>query len=202
MDFTARLQSESMKVRSTAAVFLGNEGADGVRHLPALLTACSRVDLDRTILCWDEAMLLCSVAMSTGAILNAVGFDHSDSLHSDALDWLLALSRAQHPEPVGGAIYGLERVGIPPIEVRDRLCELVVAERSARDYPVVTTRAVAFRVLSRIDRTTAQDYVASAACREYLACIDHWVEQLSPDRKAACREDLRRESQWLDRHGC
>lgn len=202
MDYLARLQSESVKAQLSAVTFLGSEGADGVRHLPALLAACGRVDPNRALMCCDEAMLLSSGAMSTGAILNAVGFDQSDSLHRDALDWLLNLSRARNPEAVAGAIYGLERVGIPPIEVLDRLRELMDAERSDLDHPVVTARALAFRVLSRIDRSTAKAHVASAACREYLACIRYWVDESPRDLKAKCGDDLRRESQWLDKYGC
>ena len=175
MDYAARLQSDSIRSQLSAAVFLGGEGADGVPFVPALLTACGRIDPNRPVMSCYEAWLLSSGAMSFGSVLNAVGFDESDSLHCDALDWLLRLSHAQNPEPVAGSIYGLERVGIPPIEVRNRLCELVVAERRCHDHPVVTARALAFRALSRIDRRTAQAYVVSAACREYLACIDHWI---------------------------
>lgn len=197
MDYTTRLESESLRVQNTAAWFLRSEGAGGYRHLPALLAACCRVDPERPVLSWDEVTLLNGGAWSMGAILNAVGCDLANSFHRDALSWLMRLTNVQNPQVVAGAIYGLEQLGSPPIEVRDRLCELIIANRRPLDHPVLTARALAFRVLSRIDRNAAQVHIGGSACKEYLKCIDYWIDQSSQDRKDALSEELFRESQWL-----
>jgi len=195
LDFDRALTSDSIKSHSAAAVFLWAEGADGCEHVQKLLECCQAVDLANSKLAKIEENLVGRGARSLATIVNAVGYDESDSLHRAVVDWLLHLTYNQHIQIAAYGIHAIGDLGIPPEAIRCRLEELIVADRRADDHGVITCRAIAFRSLAGINRALARPYVESPACAEFISAIDHWKSEY-PDNIRR-RDELIDEIAWL-----
>ena len=188
-----------MKSHSAAALFLRAQGANGYPFVPSLLERCKAVDLSQPALNKLEETLVGYGALSLGTIINAYGFDDTNALHADVLDWLTGLTYSPHVQIAAYGIYGLGELQPFPIVATDRLTELAGSDRRADDHGTITCRAIAFRVLAKADRELAMPYVDSPACEEYLHAIDHWIadyRRSNPDNLARCNE-IEKESLWL-----
>jgi hypothetical protein len=191
LDFSKALVSDEVRVQCAAACFLRARGANGASYLPELLRRCQNVAITDPDLPPAEEMLFAYGARTLGTICNAVGFDAADAIHVAIKDWLIQLAMNGHAEIAGTAIYGLGDLGVPPVEVRDKLEDLVQGERRPDDFDIITCRGTAFRMLAKSDRDTASRYSGFPACDEYLFAVRNWLESRPVDHA------LLGEIQWL-----
>jgi len=134
------------------------------------------------------------------AILRNVGLELSNSLHSSIWDWIVEITESNNAPLAAEAIYSLEKLGIPPICVQDQLLKLMkMPPRSHPDY-IGTCRAVAFRVLMRLNEKEALHYVGHPAFvdfREMVTSIhDEWVNSGRPT-DCLRMDELENELRWL-----
>jgi hypothetical protein len=90
-------------------------------------------------------------------------------------------------------LHGLGEFGVPPEKSGLQLQAIVMTERRIDDYPIVTCRSVAFRMLAKINRAAAAVLVGTPACQEYLDSVDYWTKG---ERSGS--DALRQEASWLD----
>ena len=187
------LYSRRLRDRSSAAHFLQQEELSHYPILPLLIRSAKTAD--QAAERYDDFLL--NALRATAVLIKKRGFDPNDSLHSDALDWIVSSSVSENIEVAAGSIWALGDLGVPPSAVRDQLESLIVsdARRKNGDHPN-TCRAVAFRMLARIDRETAFKYVGSAACREFRETVAYWL-----DKHPTWISKLRAESEWLENAG-
>ena len=148
----------------------------------------------------DYDLFLNSALRSTAVLINKRGYDPNESLHCDALQWFLSSSVSDNIEIAASSIWALGDLGIPPYEVRDQLEMLIQTDaRTKNDDNPNTCRAVAFRMLARLDRETAGKYIDSAASREFQNAIAYWLEhyRVNYPTNDNVPRNLRAESEWL-----
>ena len=150
LDFKRALASESSKAHCAAALFLRSEGREGATHLPALLDRCQRVPIDNHSLTVVQERLVSYGARSLGTIVHAIGFESDDKLHKRIKDWLIRLTTNRHIQIAGFAIHSLRDLGIPPLDVQQKLEGLIVGPKRSDDLPTISCRGTAFRVLVAI----------------------------------------------------
>ena len=156
--------------------------------LPLLIRSAKAAD--KTAAKHDEFMLS---ALRTAAVLvNRVGYDPNSDLHDEALNWIFESSVSDCIETAAGAIWALGDWGTPPISVRDQLERLVVSEARSNGETPNTCRALALRMLARLDREIALNYIDSPASDELRTAISYWL-----DRKEISPDDANLEFGWL-----
>ena len=135
---------------------------------------------------------------ATAFLVNRFGYDSSNSFHREAEDWIVQSSVSENIEVAAMAIWALGDLGIPPLSVRDQLKQLI--ESAPRkgpgqpDHPN-TCRAIAFRMLARIDRESAYRYIDSPACREFQEALSCWMDEYPENINR--RRELYSETEWL-----
>ncbi|TWT51463.1 hypothetical protein Pla22_42410 [Rubripirellula amarantea] len=155
---------------------------------------CREIDLDGDIDKRDYGFLLAAVR-SIGCVICDSGFEASDALHQDFLEWTLNLTDRSDNELCAIATWALGDLGVPPEVVRTRLTELLQSTRRKADHELTTCRSIAFRMLAKVDRKAASDFVSSDACKEYLASMDHWLTEYPNNLER--RAELLAEVAWL-----
>ncbi|WP_145384869.1 hypothetical protein [Stieleria neptunia] len=159
-----------------AAAHLRHMGADGMAHVPTLFEMCGDVLALRDPTPADYGFIL-SGMRSVGAVLNAYGYDSSEAMHKQIIDWTLDLSKNADNELRATAIWVLGEIGVPPHVVQERLVDILLGGLLKGDHEIATCRSIAFRMLARIDRESASRYLDSAACKEYITSMEHWLNQ-------------------------
>jgi hypothetical protein len=197
MNFALTFQFGSAEARATAAKALAVERSHGYQHLPSMIDAVARLDLDTDTLDKFEIQFVASCARTMGSILSDVGFKHDVELHTNMLTWLIENASNRHLHIAAWCIYGMGDIDPTPTEVITRLKQLVVSDIRPDEAKDMTCRGVAFRVLSRLDRNAAIEAKHSSACREYLAGIESWIVQSRSVSNDDYAEELEAESAWL-----
>ena len=138
------------------------------------------------------------IAEPIGASLRTIGlglhvstFDQSCRLHTDCLHLISRFTQDQNVELAAFAIWALGDVGIPPIIVRDRLIELVKAPARSASGKTGTCRAVAFRMLARHDKDSANTFRDAPVFREFVQMLLDFRQHKSeryPDNKDLVNE--------------
>jgi len=193
MDFRFALSSDSIKVRSEAALFLRSERASGYVHLPMLLQRMQDTDLAKDVLSKDEIELVGCGALSIGSILEAVEYDETNSMHNRLVDYVVELVSSKHNDIAAYALNSLGELSPPP-KMAVGLYEFVIQSGLRHnEHPVVTIRAIAFRMLAKADSYIARKYIDYDACREYILALDYW----QVDCSLQSRNSLRQESDWI-----
>lgn len=191
MEFDRALRSESIRAHVYAATFLAAEGKSGSPYLAQLLSRCSAIDPNFSAISDDEQRLLSRGATSMATIVNAVGYQRADALHTKTLQWIISLAGSHHIEIAGTSIHALSAFGVPPQETRTTLERLTQSARRADDDPLVTCRGTAFRCLTEINRLFVVPSLDTPACRDHVALLKRWLET-APDN-AKLIEEVR----WL-----
>lgn len=194
MDFAANLASQSVKDLSAAAVDLRAEGVNGSIHLPALLENIQRIDSTKELDRFEEALLGYG-AMTMGDIVGQVGFDFDLPLHCSVLNCILALTEAANIKVSVHAIYGLGNLRTNHANLITPLSRLVVSDLRNDENENVTLRAIALRILKRLDPAAAQEFFDTPAYREYIHAVEHWLETDASTNEDT-RKELKLELQW------
>ena len=171
---------------------------DGLTYYPLVpLLIRSAKTADTAVAHYDSFML--QALRTTAMLINRFGYDPDTAVHRDAIDWIFQSNASNNIEVAAGSIWALGDLGVPPTSVCDRLEELVVAEPRRKGDSPNTCRALAFRMLARLERETAKKYINSPACSEFRAAISFWFDDLKnryPDN-ANLPQELYNETQWL-----
>ncbi len=193
MDFDQALDSISVRTQSGAALFLRAEGVRGAKYLPKLLRCCRAIDIRRGELDKFQVALLGFGAMTLGDVVCQIGFDQDNAFHIEVMNCIVELTSVANIEVAAYAINGLGCLGTTHSHAFDCLKTIVKSDPRFDEHPVVTCRAIAFRMLSRIDRSLAAEFRDTTAYTEYLDAVDSWLKESSPDM----RMELIEEAKWL-----
>lgn len=196
MDLEKLLESSSTRDHARAASFLLMSDPDqGSRHLPTLIEKCRSIDSNKE-LNRDELALLSLGVMALGSFVRRTCFDQNDLLHDSILRWILEASASPNAEVVGHSIYAIGSLGSASEVARNRLIEMLSLERRVNENEHVSLRAVALRVLRRIDADIAATFCDTYAFKEYAHAVNHWI---STDRSmsAESQRELAEESAWI-----
>lgn len=195
MDFAANLRSPSLSDQSAAAIFLRAEGVNGAEHLPALLQRCQALDVTRVLDRFEEALLGFG-AMTLGDIVGAVGFDPQNALHLSILCWIVRSTSSSNINVAAHSIYGLGNLGVAHPNVIECLRLLVMSPRRIDESPYVSLRAIALRILRRLDSEMAATFVDAPAFDEYAQAVEYWIN--TTDAKIVVTHlELQDELDWL-----
>jgi hypothetical protein len=195
MDFDAKLRSPSVRDQSAAAIFLRAEGANGAKHLPALLQKCQAIDTTSVLDRFEES-LLGSGAMTMGDIVAAIGFDAQNALHVSILQWIVQSTSSPNINVAAHSIYGLGNLGAPHQEAIECLGRLVTSDRRSNEHEHVSLRAIALRILRRLDCGIAATFVDAPAFEEYAHAVKHWIST-DASKNDETRLELQNELEWL-----
>ena len=191
MDFAAALSSDSVREQSGAAIFLRSKGADGAKSLAALLRCCMAVKIgENTTLDKYEEMLLGFGAATMGDIVRQVGFDSANPLHAKILGWIVETTESSNLKVAGGAIWGVGLLGAGHPVAVNCLKRIIESDLRDEEHEIVKLRAIALRMLAKIDITLVTGYRSSKACLELRDSFDWWQTE-SPV------EWVKNELQWL-----
>ena len=195
MDFSANLQSSSVRDQSYAAIVLRAEGADGAEHLHALLQKCQAIDQTKELDRFEESLLAFG-AMTMGDMIGTIGFDAHDLLHISIAEWLVRSTSSLNLAVAAGAICGLGHLAARAAEVTECLGKLVDADHRSNEDEHVSLRAIALRNLRRIDSGLAAKFVDAPALEEYACAIKNWLSD-GASLSVATRRELQDELEWI-----
>lgn len=197
MDFAAKLRSPSAKDQSEAAIFLRAEGANGADHLPALLARCQDIDAEGELDRFQEALLGCG-AMTMGDIVGAMGFDSENALHVSILNWTVKSTASSNSRVAAYSIYGLGNLGVRHPDAIECLARLVTSDRRIDEHECVSLRAIALRIMRRLDCELAATFVDNSAFEEYERAVEYWMNTDAFQNEDTALE-LQEELDWLKR---
>jgi hypothetical protein len=195
MDFAAKLNSSSVRDQWEAALFLRSEGANGVAYLPLLLQKCQAID-STEILDRHNETLLGFGAMTLGGLIAESGYNADDPLHNQILQWIIESTNSPNINVAGHSVYALGGLGRESSAARERLCEIANADLRGDEHKDVSLRAVALRLVRRIDPASAATFVDAPAFDEYAHAVEHWIAS-EASKNSATRLELERELAWL-----
>ncbi len=176
-------------------MFLRAEGVNGAEHLPLLLQRCQALDVTRVLDCFEEALLGFG-AMTMADIVGAVGFDPRNDLHISILGWIVRSTSSSNINVAAHSIYGLGNLGVAHPNVIECLSLLVMSPKRTDEYRCVSLRAIALRILRRLDSEMAAMFVDAPAFDEYAQAVAHWLD--STDAKSSVTDlELHNELEWL-----
>lgn len=190
MDFDSVLNSDSLREKSAAAVFLRAEGANGLLHLPTLLKCCKEVHQDKASLQKDETRFLGSGALALGDLVGQSGFDASNLLHLEIRDWLIKSVYSENLELAAYAIWGLGLLRTDNIETIACLKSVIAGELRPVEHEFVTLRSIALRMLVRTNRDVALIFRNTEAWQELKDVYDVWQKQSFSD-------EVQEELSWM-----
>ena len=137
---------------------------------------------------------------STG-IMAHVGFDMSDPLHSSIWGWIVETTESDNAPIAAEATYLLEKLGIPPNCVQDQLLKLMKMPPKSHPDSIGTCRAVAFRVLLRLNEQEAILHVGTPAfleLREMITSLrDEYLNSGRPTNSPRMQQ-FEDELRWLN----
>ena len=169
MDFTLALAPDApLKTKIEAALALKSQGANGVTYLQLLLDAVQRLHPHNESLDADEQKLLGYGALSLGACTASARFNPANELHLRIKDWILLTCDSPHRELSGFGLYALGELNCMDEVVLSRLEQRACIESEFASDNQITRRAIAFRVLAKLNRSRAAALIDSPACREYI----------------------------------
>lgn len=173
MDYAKTLESNSVKIQVGAALFLRSEGAKGYPHLPELLRCCQAIDLKKEFIDKYEDGLLGYGALSMGEVIHDYGFEASNPLHMQILDWLVETTHCQHLNVAANAIWGLGLLASNHDKAVRCLTLIIESDLRDNERHEISLRAIALRMLARIDRNLAIPYRSSNSWEELLRWNDN-----------------------------
>ena len=191
MDFAAALSSDSVNEQSLAAIFLRSQGADGAKHLAALLRCCIAVKTgaNATLDKYEETLLGYG-AMTMGEIVKQVGFDSTNPLHAQILAWIVKATDSPNLNVAAHSIWGVGLLGAGHPVAVNCLKRIIESDLRDEEHEIVKLRAIALRMLAMIDITLATGYRSSKAWLELRDSYDLWKRESPVER-------LKDELQWL-----
>lgn len=164
--------------------------------LPEIYDACRAIDLETLQKPSKEMGFLCFAMRRMARYVNERGHDGSE-LHSAITDYLINQTRHSEITVALTATYALADHGAKPAAVLNRLCEMVESERREDDHPIVTSRAIALRMIKRLDVELASQYVDTLAFDDYRRSVNHWIEAGS-SKNPETNNELQAEMLWLN----
>ena len=164
--------------------------------LSEIYHACCDIDLETIRNPSAEMGFLCVTISRMARCVNELGHDGSP-LHSSITKYLIELSRHSDITIALTAVYALGTHGPEPKAVLDRLCEVITSEKRGDDHPIVTSKAIALRMLKRIDADLASQYVGTSAFKDYRSTIKHWLDS-EPSEGPEANNELHAELCWLN----
>lgn len=173
--FATRLASDDQRSHWWAACKLLNAGLDGLPHLPQLLDLCDRLNLPSQTPPRERGFVLYATR-STGAILNAAGFDDGDPLHVRGVRWIHSIAVNDDINIAAIGIWALGDLRAPPASPIELLLTCVHDDERFDSPGVHSIRSIAFRMLARVDRSLASTLVDSIACKEHAAAMSTWID--------------------------
>jgi hypothetical protein len=195
MDFAAKLNSPSIRDQSAAALFLRSEGAKGITLLPLLLQKCKAIDASKELDRYEEALLGFGASTMSGLITES-GFNAGDSLHDKILRWILESTQSPNINVAAHSVYALGGLGGESSAARERLCDIANSDLRGDEDEHVSLRAVALRLVRRIDPILAARFVNTPAFDEYVHAVEHWIAT-DASKNAETRVELEHELDWL-----
>jgi hypothetical protein len=181
MDYHCALNSDSLRLKSEAAVFLRTEGANGLVHLPALLKCCKEIRQDKASLQRDEKRFLGSATLALGDLVGQAGFDESNLLHLEIRDWLIDSVYSENLDLAAYAIWGLGLLRTDDGKTVDCLKSVIVGGLRPVEHEFVTLRSIAMRMLVRTNRDFAITFRDTEAWKELKNVYSIWQEQSFSD---------------------
>lgn len=195
MDFAAKLDSPSVRHQAEAALFLRSEGVNGVTYLPLLLQKCRAIDASKDLDRYEETLLGFG-AMTLGGIITESGFNASDPLHDKILRWIIESTQSPNINVAGHSVYALGGLGRDSSAAREQLCAIANSDLRGDEHRDVSLRAVALRLVRRIDPALAATFVDAPAFDEYVHAVEHWIAT-NPSKNPEAQLELERELTWL-----
>ena len=165
------------------------------RDLAEIYDACYGIDLANLEIPSKEMGFLCFAVHRMARYINELGHDGSQ-LHSAITNYLIDLTRHADVRVALTATYALADHGVKPACVLNRLCELVTSGRRENDHPIVTMRAIALRVVKRLDLELASQYIDTVAFDDYRRTVNYWIESGS-SKSTEVNSELQAEMHWL-----
>ena len=192
------LADDNARSHHVAAFYLMQAGARGIVHLPQLLDICETLGPDTLSDAHEESFVL-NLVCSTGRIVCAAGYDEKNRLHRRGVDWIHRVVSSPDVNMSVMGVFALGDLGHPPTSTIEVLSEL--ARNDCRFDPsgMHTLRSVAFRMLARMDQTTAAELIDSPACAEYVSDMRRWIATADARRQGNFDRgrELRSEIAWL-----
>lgn len=186
MDFARLLNQSDRRSQAKAATFLAGKGYEGLPYLELTLRRCQELDLTSDLDVWEDRLFQ-GGTRGLGTALNAAGFDDSDPLHRDVLNWIVGVTRIPVAKIRAIGTWGLADIGIPPQAVMDRSIELLHEEPPSDDVNVATCRGTAFRMLTRLEWSVASSFIGHPACDDHVSALRSWRSAMmnspSPDNR-------------------
>lgn len=163
--------------------------------LEEIYLAVRRIDL-ATMKIPSREMGFVSLASSRMArSVKELGHDGTP-LHDAITDYLIDLTAHWDVRVALTGTYALAEHGIPPRRVLEHLKSLVITDRRSDDHSDVSLRAIALRMLRRLDDEIAAEFRDFAAFAEYRHAISHWLTTDAAKNPETARE-LHAEREWL-----
>jgi hypothetical protein len=173
-----------------AAFFLPSEGLNGLRHLPALLRCCKKVVVTEAELPKNELGLIRFGPVALGDLVGQAGFDNENPLHCDILDWLIQSASSSNLELSAAAIWGLGMLRTAQPKAVESLVSFIEGNRREVEHELISLRAIALRMLARIDIRLAVQYRKTDTWKE----LRRWYEGRQSDTPTVW---LRDEFTWM-----
>ena len=130
-----------------------------------------------------------------GSVVKSVGYDPSDPLHVAGFELLLDLTTAADVHNSAAGVWGLGDLGSPPPETLEVLRRVVLNDDRRDPDSGRSLRAIAYRMIARIDRNAAMDLRCTEAAVEFLQDLRGWIDA-APER-AFEAEGIGTEAGWL-----
>ena len=137
---------------------------------------------------------------AAGAMVNSFGYDSTDRVHVEVADWIFESNDSVSIEIAASSIWALWDLGIPPLAVRNQLENLISSPPRKKPDNPNTCRAIAFRMLARLDREAARKFIGSPACTEFREAVSKWFDDYKINFPANQNipQELYYETEWLD----
>ena len=167
--------------------------------LPLLLHSAKTADSNAK----GYEQFISNALRAAGALVNSFGYDSNDSVHAEVVNWIFESNESDNIEIAASSIWALGDLGVPPSSVQNRLEMLITSPPRRKPDNPNTCRAVAFRMLARLDREAAREYVDSPACTEFREAVSSWFDYYKtkyPNNNNIPQE-LYYETEWLENAG-
>lgn len=164
-------------------------------YLPLLLQKCQAIDSSRNLDRYEEALLGFG-ASTLGGIISESGFTAGDPLHEKILRWIIESTRSPNINVAGHSVYALGGLGRDSSAARERLCEIASSDLRGDEHKDVSLRAVALRLVRRIDPALAATFIDTPAFDEYVHAVEHWIAT-DASKNTETLLELERELAWL-----
>jgi len=173
--------------------------------LPLMVEKAREVDVNNGATDIHSSTFVGRAATNAARGIRKRGYSNRDEFHRLVVDWILELNHCSDLNVAGYSVRALGCLWVPPDSIRERLLELVHANRRP-DNPkdnLGSIRGLAYRMLSQRDRAAAKQLIDTPARVDFQNQINAELEMYRvkyPNNENVPR-DLEAEIGWLSDAG-